>query len=101
MSTIKPAPPEPQTKPSAEEHASVIDTSKMTEGQRAALELTEAPRDAAGQLRCESDRAHLRPSVHRRAPAADPVRHRGTEKEVPPTRRQRRDLRLRPHRTGC
>src|SRR5438552_15878222 len=45
MSTIKTAPPEPRNKPSTDEHASVIDTSKMTEGQRAALELTEAARE--------------------------------------------------------
>src|SRR6266498_4519253 len=47
MSPIKTAPPEPENKPPAEEHASVIDTSKMTEGQRAALELTEAARETA------------------------------------------------------
>ncbi len=47
MSPIKTAPPEPENKPPAEEHASVIDTSKMTEGQRAALELTEAAREVA------------------------------------------------------
>src|SRR6266498_4769433 len=45
MSPIKTAPPEPENKPPAEEHASIIDTSKMTEGQRAALELTEAARE--------------------------------------------------------
>lgn len=33
-------------KPNPEEVASVIDTSKMNEGQRAALEMTEAARDA-------------------------------------------------------
>ena len=33
-------------KPNPEEVASVIDTSKMNDGQRAALEMTEAARDA-------------------------------------------------------
>src|SRR5436190_23497343 len=46
MSTLKSAPPQPETKPNPEEVASVIDTSKMNEGQRAALELTEAAREA-------------------------------------------------------
>jgi alkylation response protein AidB-like acyl-CoA dehydrogenase len=45
MSTLNSAPPEPEIKPHAEEAASVIDTSKMNEGQRAALELTEAARE--------------------------------------------------------
>src|ERR1043165_5367732 len=48
IKTAPPAPPDPrdlETKPPSEEHASVIDTSKMTEGQRAALELTEAARE--------------------------------------------------------
>ena len=45
MSTIKSAPPEPETKPNPEEAVSVIDTSKMNEGQRAALEMTEAARE--------------------------------------------------------
>src|SRR5260221_7837311 len=45
MSTTKSAPPEPEVKPTADESASVIDTSKMNEGQRAALELTEAARE--------------------------------------------------------
>ena len=45
MSTTKSAPPEPEVKPTAEDAASVIDTSKMNAGQRAALELTEAARD--------------------------------------------------------
>jgi alkylation response protein AidB-like acyl-CoA dehydrogenase len=46
MSTISTAPPEPKTRPQAEDGISVIDTSKMTEGQRAALELTESAREA-------------------------------------------------------
>src|SRR5437870_8555337 len=37
----------PQEKPPAEEAHTVIDTSKMSTGQRAALELTEAAREAA------------------------------------------------------
>lgn len=45
MSTIKTAPPEPEIKPPVEEAVSVIDTSKMNEGQRAALEMTEAARE--------------------------------------------------------
>ena len=49
MSSIKTAPPEYDLKPSAEEVASIIYTSKMNEGQRAALELTEAARDASEQ----------------------------------------------------
>lgn len=46
MSAIKTVPREHEVKP-PEETASVIDTSKMSEGQRAALELTEAARDGA------------------------------------------------------
>ena len=46
MSTMKTAPPEHDIKPPVEETASVIDTSKMNEGQRAALEMTEAAREA-------------------------------------------------------
>ena len=49
MSTTKTAPHEPETKPVADETASVIDTSKMNEGQRAALEMTEAARDGASE----------------------------------------------------
>jgi alkylation response protein AidB-like acyl-CoA dehydrogenase len=49
MSTIKTAPPEHDMKPNHDEAASLIDTSKMNEGQRAALEMTEAARDAASE----------------------------------------------------
>ena len=49
MSTMKSVPtPEPETKPT-EEHGSVIDTSKMNEGQRAALEMTEAARETLAE----------------------------------------------------
>src|SRR3954462_5719184 len=44
MKTTKPAPENATAKP--EDQNSVIDTSKMSAGQRAALELTEAARDA-------------------------------------------------------
>lgn len=67
MSTTKLAPPEHDMKPNPDEAASLIDTSKMNEGQRAALEMTEAARDAdsekgsfAGGLfmgRCDLSRA--------------------------------------------
>ena len=67
MSTIKTAPPEHDMKPNPDEVASLIDTSKMNEGQRAALEMTEAARDGesekgsfAGGLfmgRCDLSRA--------------------------------------------
>ena len=40
-------PPERDAAPHADEAATVIDTSKMSSGQRAALEMTEAARDAA------------------------------------------------------
>src|SRR5262245_16544537 len=40
-------PPDLEPKPQAEEAASAIDTSKMNEGQRAALEMTEAARETA------------------------------------------------------
>src|SRR4030095_4117352 len=49
MNTLNAPPPEHEVKPPAEDAASVIDTSKMNEGQRAALELTEAARDAASE----------------------------------------------------
>jgi alkylation response protein AidB-like acyl-CoA dehydrogenase len=46
MSTMKSVPtPDPETKPT-DEQASLIDTSKMNEGQRAALEMTEAARES-------------------------------------------------------
>ena len=45
MSTLNAAPEE--TKPKAEEQGTLIDTSKMNAGQRAALEMTEAARDEA------------------------------------------------------
>lgn len=48
MNALNVAPPEPQAK-APEEAASLIDTSKMNEGQRAALEMTEAARDAASE----------------------------------------------------
>src|SRR5882672_2724085 len=47
MKTTKPAPSQPTQKP--DEHQPLIDTSKMSAGQRAALELTEAARDAASE----------------------------------------------------
>src|SRR5712692_2400479 len=47
MSTLKTTPEEPGPKP--DEQAALIDTSKMSAGQRAALELTEAARDAASE----------------------------------------------------
>ena len=43
-------------------------------------------------------RAALRPPVDRRAPAAQALRHRGAEEEVPAALRGGRDLGLRPHR---
>src|SRR6266404_5708939 len=47
MIQITPPPLEPRTKPAPEEPRSMIDTSKMSTGQRAAFELTEAAREAA------------------------------------------------------
>jgi len=47
MNRTKPAPETPAAKP--EEQSALIDTSKMSAGQRAALELTEAARDAASE----------------------------------------------------
>jgi len=47
MSTLKTTPEEPGPKP--DEQAHLIDTSKMSAGQRAALEMTEAARDAASE----------------------------------------------------
>src|SRR5258706_10348552 len=38
-----------ETKPPADEQAQLIDTSKMSAGQRAALEMTEAAREAASE----------------------------------------------------
>jgi 3-hydroxyacyl-CoA dehydrogenase/alkylation response protein AidB-like acyl-CoA dehydrogenase/enoyl-CoA hydratase/carnithine racemase len=46
MTVIEPPTTKPQAAPSAEEPRSLIDTSKMSAGQRAALELTEAAREA-------------------------------------------------------
>src|SRR2546430_3999330 len=42
-------PKDPEVKDATEEQGAVIDTSKMSAGQRAALELTEAARDAAAE----------------------------------------------------
>src|SRR6266481_9838412 len=47
MTQITPPPLEPRTKPAPEEPRSMIGTSKMSTGQRAAFELTEAAREAA------------------------------------------------------
>src|SRR5437879_4607221 len=49
MIEIQPPLAEPQPKPPVEEARPLIDTSKMSAGQRAALELTEAAREAAQQ----------------------------------------------------
>src|SRR3954462_5839742 len=46
MSTLNTAPERP---PAQNEEGTLIDTSKMNAGQRAALELTEAARDAAAE----------------------------------------------------
>jgi alkylation response protein AidB-like acyl-CoA dehydrogenase len=45
MNKVTNAPDEPDVRPVFDEAVSVIDTSKMSEGQRAALEMTEAARD--------------------------------------------------------
>src|SRR5438552_1765874 len=45
MNTAKATPPEPDKKPAQSEAAPVLDTSRMSAGQRAALELTEAARE--------------------------------------------------------
>src|SRR2546428_7060619 len=42
-------PKDPEVKDATEEQGAVIDTSKMSAGQRAALELTQAARDAASE----------------------------------------------------
>ena len=47
MNPTDTAPKEAERKPPTEEPGAAIDTSKMSAGQRAALELTEAARDAA------------------------------------------------------
>jgi alkylation response protein AidB-like acyl-CoA dehydrogenase len=47
MIATKSPPTEPRSKPQVEEPVSVIDTSKMSSGQRAALELTESAREVA------------------------------------------------------
>ena len=54
MSTTKLAPPEHDMKPNPEEAASVIDTSKMNDGQRAALEMTEATSSGFGFISCSA-----------------------------------------------
>jgi alkylation response protein AidB-like acyl-CoA dehydrogenase len=55
MITIPPPNPNPRQHPAADEPASLIDTSKMSAGQRAALELTEAAREAARESTFASD----------------------------------------------
>src|SRR5947209_11368799 len=47
MNSTNTVPKEPERKNPVEEPGAAIDTSKMSAGQRAALELTEAARDAA------------------------------------------------------
>ena len=47
MTALKSPLVEPPEKPDSDESAPVIDTSKMSAGQRAAMELTEAAREAA------------------------------------------------------
>ena len=49
MNTVNPVPKEPAAKRPAEDLGAVIDTSKMSAGQRAALELTEAARDVGAE----------------------------------------------------
>jgi len=49
MKTSAPPSKEPRPKPAADDAAQVIDTSKMSAGQRAALELTESARDVASE----------------------------------------------------
>ena len=49
MTALKSPLIEPPEKPDSDESAPVMDTSKMSAGQRAALELTEAAREAAGE----------------------------------------------------
>jgi alkylation response protein AidB-like acyl-CoA dehydrogenase len=49
MTVLKSPLIEPPEKPDSDESAPVMDTSKMSAGQRAALELTEAAREAAGE----------------------------------------------------
>ncbi len=49
MNSTNTAPKEPERKNPVEEPGAAIDTSKMSAGQRAALELTEAARDAASE----------------------------------------------------
>src|SRR5436190_3437110 len=49
MNALKSPPDETKARGAAEGESTLIDTSKMSEGQRAALELTEAARDAAGE----------------------------------------------------
>jgi alkylation response protein AidB-like acyl-CoA dehydrogenase len=55
MMEIKSLPPGSKPKPAAEEPASLIDTSRMSSGQRAALELTEAAREVAHKPSFVSD----------------------------------------------
>src|SRR5947209_10994726 len=49
MNSTNTVPKEPERKNPVEEPGAAIDTSKMSAGQRAALELTEAARDAASE----------------------------------------------------
>src|SRR5687768_10239333 len=49
MSTVHTPPNPSESKPAPEESAGAIDTSKMSAGQRAALELTEAAREAVSE----------------------------------------------------
>src|SRR5437879_7482045 len=49
MDSTNTVPKDPEVKDATEEQGAVIDTSKMSAGQRAALELTEAARDAAAE----------------------------------------------------
>ncbi len=49
MNTVNSPPKAKKMSPATEESAPLMDTSKMSAGQRAALELTEAARDVAGE----------------------------------------------------
>jgi hypothetical protein len=49
MNTLNSPSPEAESRKVVEESGSLIDTSKMSSGQRAALELTEAARDSASE----------------------------------------------------
>src|SRR2546427_221444 len=84
-----------------EEEALQIDTSKMSEGKRQALEVTEAARDVPGEPLRQHRGAPVGASKHWGAATVEALWDRGAKEALFPPPGAGRNLRLRAHRGGC